>query len=112
MWERAGVCQPSDVNMVLTQFEFELWYNLSIKEAAIMQFSLKAPDGTVIESYQKDRKEFIRIAGMEYEVYSPVNEFDSDPEIRQMIEASERDIKYGKVYSTDDIVEAIKRGEL
>jgi hypothetical protein len=33
-----------------------------------MQFSLKAPDGTVIESY-KDRKAFIQIAGMEYEKF-------------------------------------------
>lgn len=77
-----------------------------------MQFSLKAPDGTVIESYSKNHKEFIQIAGMEYEVYNPVDEFDSDPEIRQMIEASEKDIKEGNVYSTEEMVEAIKRGEL
>jgi hypothetical protein len=77
-----------------------------------MQFSLKAPDGSVIDSYLKDHKEFIRIAGMEYEVYSPVDEFDSDPEIRQMIAASEQDLKQGKVYSTEEMVEAIKRGEL
>ncbi|BBI32268.1 hypothetical protein [Cohnella abietis] len=77
-----------------------------------MQFSLKGPDGTVIVSYRKDRKEFIRIAGSEYEVYNPVFDLDSDPEIRQMIEASEKDIKQGKVYSTDEMVEAIKRGEL
>lgn len=77
-----------------------------------MQFSLKAPDGSVIDSYLKDHKEFIRIEGMEYEVYSPVDEFDSDPEIRQMIEASEKDLMQGKVYSTEEMVEAIKRGEL
>jgi hypothetical protein len=77
-----------------------------------MQFSLKGPDGTVINSYFKDHKEFIRIAGMEYEVYNPVNDWDSDPEIRQMIEDSEKDIKNGKVYSTDDMIKAIKRGEL
>lgn len=77
-----------------------------------MQFSLKGPDGTVIASYHKDHKEFIRIAGMEYELYNPVDDLDSDPEIRQMIAASEKDIKQGKVYSTDELVEAIKRGEL
>lgn len=77
-----------------------------------MQFSLKAPDGTIIESYLKDHKEFIRIAGMEYEVYSPVDEYDSDPDIRQMIEASEKDLKQGKVYSTEEMIEAIKSGEL
>ncbi|MZQ84865.1 hypothetical protein GQF01_22400 [Paenibacillus sp. 5J-6] len=77
-----------------------------------MQFSLKAPDGTVIDSYLKNHKEFIRIEGMEYEVYSPVDEFDSDLEVRQMIEASEKDLKQGKVYSTEEMVEAIKRGEL
>lgn len=76
-----------------------------------MQFSLKAPDGTVIESYQKDRKKFIQIAGMEYEVFNPVDEFDSDLEIRQMIEASEKDIEQGKVYSTEEMIEAIERGE-
>ncbi|TXK82579.1 hypothetical protein FU659_14690 [Paenibacillus sp. N3.4] len=31
-----------------------------------------------------------------------------DPAIRQMIEDSEKDIKNGKVYSTDDMIEAIK----
>ncbi len=77
-----------------------------------MNFSLKAPDGTVIESYVKNRKEFIQIAGMEYEVHSPIDELDSDLEIRQMIEASEKDIKLGKVYSTDEMIEAIKHGEL
>lgn len=77
-----------------------------------MNFSLKAPDGTVIESYVKNRKEFIQIAGMEYEVHRPLDDLDSDPEIRQMIEASENDIRSGKVYSTDDMIEAIKRGEL
>ncbi|MBA2944183.1 hypothetical protein HZF08_38565 [Paenibacillus sp. CGMCC 1.16610] len=77
-----------------------------------MNFSLKAPDGTVIDSYLKDHKEFIQIAGMEYEVYCPVDEFDSDPEVRQMIEASEKDLKQGKVYSTEEMVEAIKRGEI
>lgn len=82
------------------------------KEGEIMQFSLKAPDGTVIESYHKDRKAFIQIAGMEYEIYNPVDEFDADPEIRQMIEESEEDIKHGRVYSTDEMIEAIKRGEL
>lgn len=77
-----------------------------------MQFSLKAPDGTVIDSCLKNHKEFIRIEGMEYEVYSPVDELDSDLEVRQMIEASEKDLKQGKVYSTNEMVEAIKRGEL
>lgn len=77
-----------------------------------MNFSLKAPDGTVIESYQKDHKEFIRIAGLEYEVFNPIGEFDSDPDIRQMIEASEDDIKQGNLYSTDDLIKMVKRGEL
>ncbi len=77
-----------------------------------MNFSLKAPDGTVIESYSKNHKEFIRIAGMEYEVYSPIDELDSDPDLRQMIMESEQDIKRGKLYSTAEMIEAIKRGEL
>ncbi|PKQ92701.1 hypothetical protein CXK86_00855 [Paenibacillus sp. BGI2013] len=71
-----------------------------------MNFSLKAPDGTVIESYEKDHKEFIRIAGLEYEVYNPV-ELDSDPEIRQMIEISEKDIKQGNLYPTDDLIKLV-----
>ncbi|WP_313636925.1 hypothetical protein [Paenibacillus sp.] len=78
----------------------------------MINFSLKAPDGTVIESYHKERKEFIRIAGMEYKVYNPVDDLDSDLEIRQMIEASEKDIYQGKIYSTNDLIEAVKRGEL
>lgn len=76
-----------------------------------MNFSLKAPDGTVIESYHKDHREYIRIAGLEYEIYNPVEELDADPEIKEMIEASERDIQQGNVYSTDELIEAIKRGD-
>lgn len=75
-----------------------------------MHLSLKAPDGTVIESYKKDHREFIRIAGKEYEVFNHVDEFDSDHEIRQMIEASEKDIEQGRVYSTEQMLEAIERG--
>ncbi|MFD0673123.1 hypothetical protein [Cohnella sp. GCM10027633] len=70
-----------------------------------MNFSLKAPDGTVIESYVKDHREFIQIAGMEYEVHSPIDDLDADPEIRQMIEASEKEIRQGKVFSTDELIE-------
>ncbi|MGG4048401.1 hypothetical protein [Paenibacillus favisporus] len=77
-----------------------------------MNFSLKAPDGTVIESYLKDHKKFIRIDGLEYEVHSPVDELDSDPEIRHMIEASETDLVEGKLYSTEELIESVKRGEL
>ncbi|MEN1985377.1 hypothetical protein [Paenibacillus hubeiensis] len=77
-----------------------------------MNFSLKAPDGTVIVSYEKDHKEFIRIAGLEYEVYNPVDELDTDPEIRLMMELSEKDIEQGKLHSTDDLIEMVKRGEL
>ncbi|XID95906.1 hypothetical protein ACF3MZ_15940 [Paenibacillaceae bacterium WGS1546] len=77
-----------------------------------MNFSLKAPDGTIIESFMKDRKEFIRIDGLEYEVCYPVDELDSDPEIRRLIEASENDIQQGRLYSTDAIIEAVNRGEL
>lgn len=77
-----------------------------------MNFSLKAPDGTVIESYLKDHKEFIRIDGLEYEVHSPVDELDSDPEIRHMIETSETDLVEGKLYSTEELIESVKRGEL
>ncbi|OMD34685.1 hypothetical protein [Paenibacillus odorifer] len=62
-----------------------------------MDFSLKAPDGTVIA---------------EYEMCNPVDEQDSDPEIRQMIEDSEKDIHQDEIYSTNDLIEAVKRGEL
>lgn len=40
-----------------------------------------------------------------------VDDLDSDPEIRQMIEKSEEDIKHGRVYSTDEMIEAISRVE-
>jgi hypothetical protein len=49
---------------------------------------------------------------LEYEVFSPIDEFDSDPEIRQMIKESEKDLKNNKVYSTEEMAAAIKRGEL
>lgn len=77
-----------------------------------MQISLKGPSGDVIQSYSKGKREYVKIAGMEYEVYSPVELFDQDPEIRDMIESSELDIKENKVFSTEDMIEAVKRGEM
>lgn len=49
---------------------------------------------------------------MQFSLKNPIDDLDSDPEIRQMIEASEKDINQGKVYSTDHLIEEIKRGEL
>lgn len=77
-----------------------------------MSISLKGPNGDIIQSYHKGFKQYVQIDGSEYEVYNPVDEFDRDPEIREMIEASEKDIKLGKIYSTEDMIEAVKRGEL
>lgn len=77
-----------------------------------MQFSLKASDGIVIKPYQKNRKQFIQIAGMEYEVYNSIDDFDFDPEIKLMIEDSEKDIEQNRIYSTEQMIEAIERGEL
>lgn len=77
-----------------------------------MNFSLKAPNGTLIDSYLKNHKEYIKIDGLEYEIHHPVDDFDSDPEIRQMIQASDSDIKQGKLYSTTELLDAIKRGEV
>lgn len=78
----------------------------------IMQLSLIGPNGDIIQSYHKGSKEYVQIAGLEYEVYNPVDEFDHDSEIREMIEASEKDIKLGRIYSTEDMIKAVKRGEL
>lgn len=37
-----------------------------------------------------------------------VNEIESDPELRDMLIASERDIEENRVYSADEVVEYIK----
>lgn len=46
------------------------------------------------------------------EIDKPVDEFDADPEIREMIEQSKIDIKKGHVYSTQQMIDMIRSGEI
>jgi len=39
-------------------------------------------------------------------------EIESDPEIKKMIKKAEKDIEEGYLFSTDDIIKAIERGEI
>lgn len=41
-----------------------------------------------------------------------IADFDADPEIRQMIAESEQDIEKGHVYTTQQVIEMIKNGEI
>ena len=39
-------------------------------------------------------------------------EIESDPELKEMLKRANKDIEEGHLYSTDDIIEAIERGEI
>ncbi|MBD2866719.1 hypothetical protein [Paenibacillus oceani] len=41
-----------------------------------------------------------------------IHVLDSDPDVHQMIEQSEEDLKQGKIYTTGEIIEQIKQGKL
>lgn len=43
---------------------------------------------------------------------SIISDIEKDPELRRMLERADEDIKDGKLYSTEDILEAIERGEI
>ncbi|MFV8826784.1 hypothetical protein [Alkalihalobacterium sp. APHAB7] len=39
-------------------------------------------------------------------------EIESDPELREMIKRADKDIENGNLFNTEDILEAIERGEI
>ncbi|MBU9723835.1 MULTISPECIES: hypothetical protein [Bacillaceae] len=39
-------------------------------------------------------------------------EIESDPELREMIKRADEDIKRGRLYTTEEILDAIDRGEV
>lgn len=41
-----------------------------------------------------------------------ITAFDADPEVQQMIDESEQAIEKGQVYSTKQVIEMIKSGEI
>ena len=83
--------------------------------------------GNVFRSFvNEQQKPVIVINDTEYEIHAlpdttdlsreltqaEIEEFDTDPEIREMIEQSKVDIKTGHVYSTQQMIDMIRNGEL
>lgn len=91
-----------------------------------MHFKLKDQYGNMISPYiNAEHKPVVRLNDKEYEILEPsenyddngvvsalVADFDADPEIRQMIEESERAIENGQVFSTKQVIEMIKSGKI
>jgi len=92
-----------------------------------MHFKLKDSNGNIINSFlNEDDKPVVKLNGKEYEILEPsyddnngdhmmvemIADFDADPEIRQMIVESEQAIEKGHVYTTQQVIEMIKNGEI
>lgn len=92
-----------------------------------MLFKLKDDNGNIITPFiNAEHRPVVKLNGKEYEILEPsdndylnsdnmsdlIAEFDADPEIRKMIEESEQAIELGHVYSTQQVIEMIKNGEI
>lgn len=92
-----------------------------------MHFKLKDSSGNIISPFlNEDDKPVVKLNGKEYEILEPsyddnngadamaelIADFDSDPEIRQMIAESEQAIEKGQVYTTQQVIEMINNGEI
>jgi len=92
-----------------------------------MHFKLKDSNGNIISPFlNEDDKPVVKLNGKEYEILVPsyddyngdrmmdelIADFDADPEIRQMIAESEQAIEKGHVYTTQQVIEMIKNGEI
>lgn len=65
---------------------------------------------------EQDRNTVIDLDGKLYLV-SPLKnevqeEIESDPELKKIIQQAKKDIAKGDLYSADDILDAIKRGDI
>ena len=92
-----------------------------------MFVKLTDKNGNVFQSFvnEKDRSVIV-INDTEYEIYAlpdstdmnreltqaEIDEFDADPEIREMIEQSKIDIKNGHVFSTQEMIDMLRNGEI
>lgn len=91
-----------------------------------MYVKLTDKDGNVFRSFvNAEHKPMIVINDTEYEIFTlpestdmdalteaEIDAFDADPEIREMIDQSKIDIKNGQVYSTQQMIDMIRSGEL
>lgn len=92
-----------------------------------MHFKLKDSSGNIISPFlNEEDKPVVKLNGTEYEIVEPsyvnyngdrsmaemIADFDSDPEIRQMIADSEQAIEKGQVYTTQQVIEMIKSGKI
>lgn len=91
-----------------------------------MHFKLKDQNGNIISPFiNAHHKPVIRLNDKEYEIIEPsdndfdnnmmsalIADFDADPKIQQMIAESERAIEEGQVFSTKQVIEMIKNGEI
>lgn len=92
-----------------------------------MFVKLTDKNGNVFRSFvNEEHRPIIVINDIEYEIYAlpesaetdcaltqaEIYEFDAEPEIREMIEQSKIDIKNGHVYSTQQMIDMIRSGEI
>lgn len=92
-----------------------------------MFVKLTDKNGNVFRSFvNEEHKPIIVINDTEYEIdalpelaetdraltQAEIDEFDADPEIREMIQQSKIDIKNGHVYSTQQMLDMIRSGEV
>ncbi len=91
-----------------------------------MHFKLKDKSGNIISPYiNTELKHVVVLNDKEYEILELpdthydndtmsdlIADFDSDPEIRKMIEESEKAIEKGHVFSTKQVIEIKKNGEI
>ncbi len=92
-----------------------------------MHFKLKDKNGNIISPFiNADHKPVVVLNDKEYEILEPsdnnddnnhimsalIVDFDTDPEIQQMIQESDRAIEKGHVFSTKEVIEMIKNGEI
>lgn len=82
---------------------------------------LKRLEGTDAEQFQRfigDENTIVLVDGTPYLVarlplMNEVGlEIESDPELKASIERAKQDIKAGRVYSTEEAIEMLERGEI
>lgn len=94
-------------------------------------FELEIKGGNVVKIYKDNEdKAVLTYNGVNYDLETMINhleeeknlnecvtesdirQFEQDPEMRKMLEGSEKDIEEGKVFSTKEVINKIRRGEI
>jgi hypothetical protein len=89
-------------------------------------YEIRIKSGNTVKMFKNENDQaIISINGVEYDLEAVISvleekqdvvtpsdilDFEEDPEMRAMVEESEKDIEEGRVYSTQQILEKIRRG--